>query len=169
MTPRDNSSSAPCSSAGEEDVDAEGTAGTWSSAKSLFRSFKEQTDSRGCTVQKETFPCSPCHPPQCPARSSPCSAVQCGSWNNVLLPACHLPSGSKPNAEKLEHLCKKSPQNKLEQLKKRIQEQKQKQEEALQEKCLISAYAKKPLQKRRLKRKVCQVMSAPPAPAHRGQ
>ncbi|XP_062497462.1 coiled-coil domain-containing protein 187 isoform X2 [Pezoporus occidentalis] len=170
MTPREDSSSAPCSSAGEEDVNAEGTAGTWSSAKSLFRPrrdhFREQADSGGHTVQKKTSPCSLCHPPQCPARSSPCSAVQHGSWSNVLLPACHPPSGSKPSAEKLEDLWKKSPQNKLEQLKKRIQEQKQKQEAALQ-KCLVSAYAEEPLQKRGLKRKVCQVMSAPPAPAHR--
>ncbi|XP_061208416.1 coiled-coil domain-containing protein 187 isoform X2 [Neopsephotus bourkii] len=124
MTPREDSSSAPCSSAGE-DMDAEGTAGTWSSAKSLFRPrrdhFREQTDS----------------------------------------------GGSKPSAEKPENLWKKSPQNKLEQLKKRIQEQKQKQEAALQEKCLVSAYAEEPLRKRGLKRKVCQVMSAPPAPAHR--
>ncbi|XP_065551501.1 centrosome-associated protein 350-like [Lathamus discolor] len=173
MTPMEESSSAPCSSAGEENVDAEGTAGTWSSAKCLFRPrrdhFREQTDSRGHTIQKKTSPCSLCHPPQCPAKSSPCSAVQSGSWNNVLIPACHLPSGRKPSAEKLEDLWKKSPQNKLEQLKKRIQEQKQKQEAAPQEKRLVSAYAKEPLQKRGLKRKVCKVMSAPPAPAHRDQ
>ncbi|KAM8995400.1 coiled-coil domain-containing protein 187 [Ara ararauna] len=173
MNPREDSSSAPCSSAGEEDVDAEGTAGTWSSAESLFRPrrdhFRQQTDSRGNTVQKETSPCSLCHPPQCPARSRPCAAIQCGSWNNVMLPTYHLSSGSKPSAEKLEDLWKKSPQNKLEQLKKRIQEQKEKQEAALQKKCLVSAYAKEPLQKRSLKRKVCKVMSAPPAPAHRDQ
>ncbi|KAM4647190.1 LOW QUALITY PROTEIN: coiled-coil domain-containing protein 187 [Amazona ochrocephala] len=170
---REDSSSAPCSSAGEEDVDAEGTAGTWSSAKSLFRPrrdhFRQQTDSRGNTVQKETSPCSLCHPPQCPARSSPCSAAQCGSWKNILLPTYHLSSGSKLSAGKLEDLWKKSPQNKLEQLKRRIQEQKQKWEAARQKKCLVSAYAKEPLQKRSLKRKVCKVMSAPPAPAHRGQ
>ncbi|KAM9522134.1 coiled-coil domain-containing protein 187 [Guaruba guarouba] len=173
MNPREDSSSAPCSSAGEEDVDAEGTAGTWSSAESLFRPrrdhFRQQTDSRGNTVQKETSPCSLCHPPQCPARSRPCTAIQCGSWNNVMLPTYHLSSGSKPSAEKLKDLWKKSPQNKLEQLKKRIQEQKEKQEAALQKKCLVSAYAKEPLQKRSLKRKVCKVMSAPPAPAHRDQ
>lgn len=88
----------------------------------------------------------------------------------VLLPTYHLPSASRPSDQKLEELWKKSPQKKLEQLKKRIQEQKQKQQAASQEqKCPTSAYAKEPPQKRPLKRKVCKVASAPPAPAYRGQ
>ncbi|KAM9256715.1 coiled-coil domain-containing protein 187 [Cariama cristata] len=176
---RGDSRPAPCSPAWKEAVDAEGTAGTWPPAKSLYRprrdDFREQADSRGHTVQKEKSPCSLHHPPHSPAGSSPFSAVPCGSWSNgpvptaVLLPTYHLSSASKPSDQKLEELWKKSPQKKLEQLKKRIQEQKQKQQAAPQEqKCLISAYAKEPLQKRPMKRKVCKVASAPPAPVRRG-
>ncbi|KAM6237719.1 coiled-coil domain-containing protein 187 isoform 3-T3 [Spheniscus humboldti] len=84
--------------------------------------------------------------------------------SNEIPPAC-----SRPSDQKLEDLWKKSPQKKLEQLKKRIQEQKQKQQGASQgQKCLISAYAKEPPQKRPLKRKVCKVASVPPAPVYRG-
>ncbi|KAK4811442.1 hypothetical protein QYF61_006376 [Mycteria americana] len=107
--------------------------------------------------------------------SSPFSAVPHGSRSNapvptaVLLPTYHLSSASRLSDQKLKELWKKSPQKKLEQLKKRIQEQKQKQQAASQEqKCLISAYAKDPPQKRPLKRKVCKVASAPPAPVYRG-
>ncbi|KAM6117388.1 coiled-coil domain-containing protein 187 [Phoenicopterus ruber ruber] len=162
---RGDSRSAPCSPARKEAADGEGTAGTWSPAKSLDKprrdNFRKQVDSRGRTVQKEKSPCSLHHPPHSPAGSSPFSAV--------LLPTYHLSSASKPRDQKLEELWKKSPQKKLEQLKKRIQEQKQKQQAASQEqKCLISAYAKEPLQKRPLKRKVCKVASAPPAPVYRG-
>ncbi|KAM9271259.1 coiled-coil domain-containing protein 187 [Morus bassanus] len=177
---RGNSCSAPCSLARREAADGEGTAGTRSSAKGLYKprrdNFREQADSRGRTVQKEKSPCSQRHPPHSPAGSSPFSAVTRGSQSNVpmptavLLPTDHLSSASRASDQKLEELWKKPPQKKLEQLKKRIQEQKQKQQAASQEqKCLISAYAKEPQQKRPLKRKVCKVASAPPAPVYRGQ
>lgn len=85
----------------------------------------------------------------------------------VPLPTHYFSLANKPSDQKLEELWEKSPPKKLEQLKKRIQEQKQKQRVASQEqKCLISAWAKEPLQKRPLKRKVCQVASAP---VYRGQ
>ncbi|XP_075375682.1 coiled-coil domain-containing protein 187 [Mycteria americana] len=179
LSPRGDSRSAPCSSARREAADGEGTAGTWSPAKSLYKlrrdNFGEQADSRGRTVQKEKCPCSLHHPPHSPAGSSPFSAVPHGSRSNapvptaVLLPTYHLSSASRLSDQKLKELWKKSPQKKLEQLKKRIQEQKQKQQAASQEqKCLISAYAKDPPQKRPLKRKVCKVASAPPAPVYRG-
>ncbi|XP_074968196.1 uncharacterized protein LOC142065683 isoform X4 [Phalacrocorax aristotelis] len=180
LSPREDSCSAPCSPARREAVDGEGTAGTWSSAKGLYKprrdNFREQADSRGRTVQKEKSPCSLRHPPHNPAGSSLFSAVPRGSQIDapaptaVLLPIDHLPSASRPSDQKLEELRKKSPQKKLEQLKKRIQEQKQKQQAASQEqKCLISSYAKEPQQKRPLKRKVCKVASAPPAPVYRDQ
>ncbi|XP_068011971.1 coiled-coil domain-containing protein 187 isoform X3 [Melanerpes formicivorus] len=156
-------------------MNGEGTAGTWSPAKSLYRpqrdSLGEQTDPGGYAIQKETSPFSLHHPPP-----SPLSAVLQGSWSNVpvptavLLPTYHLSSASKPDDEKLQVLWKKPPRNKLEQLKKRIQEQKRKQRAASQqEKCLNSACAKELLQKRPLKRKVCKMVSAPPAPAYRDQ
>ncbi|XP_054076154.1 coiled-coil domain-containing protein 187 isoform X1 [Rissa tridactyla] len=183
MTPlssRGDSCSAPCSPARREAEDGESTAGTRSPAKSLYRprwdNFREQSDSRGRAVEREKSPCCLHHPPRSPAGSSLFSAVPHGSRSNapmpmaVLLPTYHLPSASRRSDQKLEELWKKSPQKKLEQLKKRIQEQKQKQQAASQEqKCLTSAYAKEPPQKRPLKRKVCKVASAPPAPAYRDQ
>ncbi|KAM6048045.1 coiled-coil domain-containing protein 187 [Chlamydotis macqueenii] len=175
---RRDSRSAPCSTARREAADGEGTAGTETPAKSLYRSrrdnLREQADSRGHTAQKEKSPCSLRHPPLSWAESSPFSAVPHGSRSDapmptaLLLPTQHLPSAIKASDQKLEELWKKSPQNKLEQLKKRIQEQKQNQQAASQEqKCLVSANAKEPLQKRPLKRKVCKVGSAPPAPVYR--
>ncbi|KAM6047538.1 coiled-coil domain-containing protein 187 [Theristicus caerulescens] len=180
LSPRGDSRSAPCSPARREAVDGEGTAGTWSPAKILYKprrdNSREQADSRGRTVQKEKSPCSLHHPPHAPAGSSLFSAVPCGGRSNapvptaVLLPTYHLSSTRRPSDQKLEELRKKSHQKKLEQLKKRIQEQKQKQQAASQEqKCLISAYAEEPPQKRPLKRKVCKVASAPPAPVYRDQ
>ncbi|KAM6372452.1 coiled-coil domain-containing protein 187 [Pluvialis apricaria] len=180
LSPRGNSRSAPCSPDRRETADGRGTPGTRYPAKSLYRprwdNFREQADSRGRIVEKEKPPCRLHHPPHSPAGSSPFSAVPHGSRSNapvptaVLLPTHHLPPDSGPSDQKLEELWKKSPQKKLEQLKKRIQEQKQKQQAASQEqKCLISAYAKEPLQKRPLKRKVCKVASAPPDPVYRDQ
>lgn len=180
LFPTEDSRSSPCSPARREAADGKGTFGTQSPSKSLYRprgdNFREQADSKGHTVQKEKSPCSLHHPPRSPAGSSPFSAVPPGSRSNapvptaVLLPTHHLSSASKPSDQELGDLGKKPPQNKLEQLKKRIQEQKQKQQVASQEqKCLISAYAKEPLQKRPLKRKVCKVASVPPPPVYRGQ
>jgi len=183
MTPlflRGDSRSAPCSPARREAAGGEGTPGTRSPAKTLYKprrgNFREQADSRGRTGQKEKCPCSLHRPPHSPAGSSPFSALPHSSWDNapmptaVLLPAYRPSPASRPNHQKLGELGKKSPQKKLEQLKKRIQEQKEKQQAASQEqKFLISAYAEEPLQQRPLKRKVCKVASAPPAPAYRGQ
>lgn len=180
LSPRGDPRSAPCSPARREAADGRGTPGTRYPAKSLYRprrdNFREQADSRGHTVEEEKPPCCLHHPPHSPAGSSPFSAVPHSSRSNtpvptaVLLPTHHLPSASGPSDQKPEELWKKSPQKKLEQLKKKIQEQKQKQQAASQEqKCLISAYVKEPLQKRPLKRKVCKVASAPPAPVFRGQ
>lgn len=176
LSPSRGSRSAPCSPAREEPADGEGTAGTRSAAKSLYKPrrdhCREQADSRGRTAQKEKSPCSLHRPPRSPAGSSPFSAVppEQHSHAHRAFPASHLPSASKPSDQKLEELWKKSPQRKLEQLKKRIQEQKQKQQAASQEqKCLISACAEEPLQKGALKRKVCRARSAPPASAYRGQ
>ncbi|KAM6316256.1 LOW QUALITY PROTEIN: coiled-coil domain-containing protein 187 [Podargus strigoides] len=177
LSPRGVSCSAP---ARREAVSGRGTAGTRFPAKSLYRprrdNFRDQADSRGCTVQKEKSPCSLQHPPHSPVGRNRFSAVPCGIWSNtpvptaVLLPTYHLPSASRPSDQKLEESWKKSPQKKLEELRKRIQELKQKQQAASgDQKCLISAYAKEPLQKRPLKRKVCKVVSAPPAPVYRGQ
>lgn len=175
LPPKGCSCSTPCSPARREVAAGEGTAGTWLPAKSLYRSRRdslaEPVDSEGHNTLKETSPFSLHHPPQ-----SLLSAVPQGRWSNVstptavLLPTHLLSSSSKPWDQKLEESCQKPPQNKLEQLKKRIQEQRQKRRAASQEeKCLISACAKEPLQKRALKRKVCKVMSAPPAPVCRGQ
>ncbi|XP_061867417.1 coiled-coil domain-containing protein 187 isoform X3 [Colius striatus] len=172
LSPRADSSSAP--------ADGKDTAGRWSPAKSLYGPgrdhFREQADSRGHIIQEEKSPSFLHHPPHFPAGSGLYAVVPYGSCSNapvpmaVLLPAYHLSSASKPSDQKLEELWKKSPQNKLEQLKKRIQEQKQKQQAASQDqKCLISVYAKESLQKRSLKRKVCKVASAPPAPVYRDQ
>nr|XP_021135683.1 centrosome-associated protein 350-like isoform X6 [Columba livia] len=167
LSPSRGSRSAPCSP-----VDGEGTAGTRSPAKSLYKprrdNFREQADSRSHTAQKEKSPCSLHHPPRSLAESSPCSAVppEKHSHAHSTFPPLHLPSASKPSDKKLGGLWKKSPQRKLEQLKKRIQEQKQKQQ-ATSQKCLISACAQEPLQKRAVKRKVCRAGSAPPAPAYR--
>ncbi|XP_065710067.1 coiled-coil domain-containing protein 187 isoform X2 [Patagioenas fasciata] len=167
LSPSRGSRSAPCSP-----LDGEGTAGTRSPAKSLYKprrdSFREQADLRGRTTQKEKSPCCLHHPPCSPAESSPFSAVppEQRSHAHSTFPPSHLPSASKPSDRKLEELWKTSPQRKLEQLKKRIQEQKQKQQAASQ-KCLISACAQEPLQKRAVKRKVCRAGSAPPAPAYR--
>ncbi|XP_014798226.1 PREDICTED: centrosome-associated protein 350-like [Calidris pugnax] len=178
LSPRGGSRSAPCSPARREAAEGEGTAGTRSPAKSLYRprwdNFREQAGSRACRVEKEKSPFSLHHPSPCPAGSSPFSAVPYGSWNNapvptaVLVPTHHLPSASRARDQKLKELRKKSPQKKLEQLKKRIQEQKQKQQTVSQER-LISADGQGPPQRRALKRKVCRVASAPPAPGHRDQ
>ncbi|XP_053940538.1 uncharacterized protein LOC128854126 [Cuculus canorus] len=174
---RGRSRSAPCSPVRRETADGEGTARTWSPAKSLCKprrdNFRQPADSRGRALQKEKSPRSLHHPPHSSAGSRPFLAVPCGSWSNapipILLPTYYLPSASTARDQKLDGLWKKSPQNKLEQLKKRIQEQKQKQQAASQEqKCMISPRTKEPMQKRPLKRKVCKVASAPPALPYRG-
>ncbi|KAM6399899.1 LOW QUALITY PROTEIN: coiled-coil domain-containing protein 187 [Rhynochetos jubatus] len=180
LFPGGDSCSSPCSPARTEAADGKGTPRTQSPAKSLYRprrdNFREQADSRDHTIRKEKSPCSLHHPPHVPVGSSLFSAGPHGSWSSspeppaVLLPTSHLSSASRPSDQKLEDLWKKSPQKKLEQLRKRIQEQKQKQRAASPEqKLLISAYAKDPPQKRPLKRKVCRVASAPPAQVCRGQ
>ncbi|XP_027587511.2 coiled-coil domain-containing protein 187 isoform X2 [Pipra filicauda] len=167
---REASHSAPSSPSRNWAVDGEGTAGPWAPAKSLCRprrdNFGDQADSRGHTAQQERPPCSLHHPPYSPAGSRSFSAGPWGSWSNI--PMDHLSPASKTSEQKLEELWKKSPQNKLEQLKKRIQEQKQRQQAGpWEQKPLISA--KEPLPKRALKRKVCRVGSAPAAPAYRDQ
>ncbi|XP_071622682.1 coiled-coil domain-containing protein 187 isoform X3 [Heliangelus exortis] len=163
-----------------EAADGEGTAGTRPPSKTLERprsdNFKEQADSRGCTVQRKQSPCSLQPPPHPSAGSSTFLAVPRGCWSNapipeaVLLPTSHLSSASKPSDQRLEELWRKSSQKKLEELKKRIQEQRLKQQTAAEEqKSLVPACAEEPQQKRPLKRKVCRVVSAPPAPPHRDQ
>ncbi|XP_071430619.1 coiled-coil domain-containing protein 187 isoform X3 [Pithys albifrons albifrons] len=175
---REASRSAPSSPARDWAVGGKGTAGTWTPAKNLDRprrdNFWDQADPRGHTVQKEKPACSLHHPPHSPAGSRSFLAVPGGNWTNtpmpmaLLPPTCHLPPASKASDQKLEELWTKSPQNKLEQLKKRIQEQKRKQQAAPREqKHLISA--QEPMANRALKRKVCRVGSAPPAPAYRDQ
>lgn len=169
LSPR--TASAPCSPARNWAVDGQGSAGF--PAKSLDRpgraNFREQGDPRGHTAQKEKSPCYLHHPPHCHSGSSSFPVP----WGSnipmaLLLPTSHLSAASKARGQKQEELWRKSPQNKLEQLKKRIQEQKRKQQAAPREQeCLISA--KEPLPKRALKRKVCRVTSAPPAPPYRGQ
>ncbi|XP_057236847.1 uncharacterized protein LOC130582259 [Malurus melanocephalus] len=167
--------SGPCSPAWNWAVDGESSAGMWVPAKNLNRprrdNFREQGGSRGHTVQKEKFPCSLHHPPHPHAGSSSFS-VPWGSSTPVppalLLPTSHLAAASKARDQKQEGLWIKSPQNKLEQLKRKIQEQKRKQHAAPRgQERLISA--KEPSPRRALKRKVCRVASAPPAPAHRDQ
>lgn len=156
-------------------VDGKGSAGTWAPAKSLDNptrdNFRELGYSRGFSAEKEKSPCSLHHPPHSPARSSSFS-VPGGSNTPIptalLLPTSHLSAASKARHQQLEELWRKSPQNKLEQLKKRIQEQKRKQRAAAWEQERL-IFVKDPLPKRALKRKVCRVASAPPAAAHRGQ
>ncbi|XP_027742937.1 coiled-coil domain-containing protein 187 [Empidonax traillii] len=164
------SHSAPSSPSRNWAVDGAGTAGTWTPAKSLCRprrdDFGDQADSRGHRVQQDKPPCSLHHPPDPPAGSRSFLADPWGTCSNA--PMDHLSAASKASDQKLEELWKKSPPNKLEQLKKRIQEQKQRQQAApWEQKPLISA--KEPLPKRAVKRKVCRVGSAPPAPAYRDQ
>lgn len=176
MTPlAPRAASGPCSPARNWAVDGKGSAGIWVPAKSLDSSrrdnFRQQGDSRGFPVQKEKAACSLPHPPHSHAGSSSFS-VPCGSNapmpTALLLPTSHLSAASKARDQKQEELWRKSPQNKLEQLKKRIQEQKRKQQAAPQEQERL-IFAKEPVPKRALKRKVCRVASAPPAPAYRGQ
>ncbi|XP_023793736.1 uncharacterized protein LOC111936871 [Cyanistes caeruleus] len=162
-----------CSPASNWAMDGKGSAGTWVPAKSLDSprrdNFMELGDSRGFPAQKEKSPCSLHCPPCFPARSS--SSVLFGSNTPVptalLLPTSHLSAASKARDQKLQELWRKSPQNKLEQLKKRIQEQKRKQQAASREQEHL-IFAEDSLPKRALKRKVCRVVSAP-APAHRDQ
>ncbi|XP_050837097.1 coiled-coil domain-containing protein 187 [Serinus canaria] len=173
LSPR--TASGQCSPARNWAVHGKGSAGTWAPAKSLDiprrDNFRELGDSRGFPAQKEKSPCCLHGPPRCPAGSSSCS-VPCGSSTPVpmvlLLPTSHLSAASKARDPRLEELWVKAPQNKLEQLKKRIQEQKRKQQAAPREEERL-IFAKDPLPKRALKRKVCRVASAPPAPAHRDQ
>ncbi|XP_033374377.1 coiled-coil domain-containing protein 187 isoform X5 [Parus major] len=163
-----------CSPASNRAVDGKGSAGTWVPAKSLDSprrdNFMELGDSRGFPAQKEKSPCSLHHPPCFPARSSSFS-VLFGSNTPVptalLFPTSHLSAASKAREQNLAELWRKSPQNKLEQLKKRIQEQKRKQQAASREQERL-IFAEGSLPKRALKRKVCRVVSAP-APAHRDQ
>nr|XP_026652831.1 centrosome-associated protein 350 isoform X1 [Zonotrichia albicollis] len=147
-----------------------GSAGTWVPAKSLHSprrdNFRELGGSRGFPAQKEESPCCLHGPPCCPAGSSPCSVTPVPMA--LLLPTSLLAAASKARDQRLEGLWGKSPQNKLEQLKKRIQEQKRKQQAAPREEERL-IFVKDPLPKRALKRKVCRVASAPPAPAHRDQ
>lgn len=173
LSPR--AASGRCSPARNGAVHGKGSAGTWAPAKSLDSPrrdhFRELGDSRGFPAQQEKSPCCLHGPARCPAGSSSFS-VPCGSSTPVptalLPPTSHLSAASKARDHRLEELWGKSPQNKLEQLKKRIQEQKRKQQAAPREQERL-IFAKDPLPKRALKRKVCRVASAPPAPAHRGQ
>lgn len=167
LSPR--AASGRCSPARNWAVDGKGSPGTWVPAKSLDSprrdNFRELRDSRGFPAKKEKSPCSLHHSH---AESSSFSVL----WGSntpvptaLLLPTSHL---STARDQKLEELWRKSTQNKLEQLKRRIQEQKRKQQAAPREQEHL-VFAKDPLPKRALKRKVCRVASAPPAPAHRGQ
>lgn len=156
-------------------VDGKGSAGTWAPAKSLDNptrdNFRERGYSRGFSAEKEKSPCSLHHPHHSPARSSSFSVPGVSNTpipTALLLPTSHLSAASKARHQQLEELWRKSPQNKLEQLKKRIQEQKRKQRAAAWEQERL-IFVKDPLPKRALKRKVCRVASAPPAAAHRGQ
>ncbi|XP_063266277.1 coiled-coil domain-containing protein 187 isoform X2 [Prinia subflava] len=158
-----------CSPARIQAVHGKGSAATWAPSKSPRRdNFRELGDSRRFPAQKEKFPCSLHHPPRSPEGSSS-FPVPCGSNTPVptalLLPTSHLWTASRAREHKLEELWRKSPQNKLEQLKKRIQEQKRRQQAAAREQERL-VFAKEPLPKRALKRKVCRVSSAPPAAAH---
>ncbi|KAM7033952.1 coiled-coil domain-containing protein 187 isoform 3-T3 [Acridotheres tristis] len=161
-----------CSPARNWAVDGKGSAGTWAPAKSLDNprrgNFRELGYSRGFPAEKEKSPCSL----HCPPGGSSSFSVPCGTNNPMptalLLPTSHLSAASKARDQKLEELWRKSPQNKLEQLKKRIQEQKRKQRAVAREQERL-IFAQDPLPKRALKRKVCRVASAPPAAAHRDQ
>uniref|UniRef100_A0A803W8V9 CAP-Gly domain-containing protein n=1 Tax=Ficedula albicollis TaxID=59894 RepID=A0A803W8V9_FICAL len=173
LSPR--AASGCCSPARNLAVDGKGSAGTWAPAKSLDSprrdNFRELGYSRGFPAEKEKSPCSLHHTPLSPARSSSFSVLYGSNTpmpTAVLLPTSHLSAASKARDQKLEELWRKSPQNKLEQLKKRIQEQKRKQQAAAREQEHL-IFAKDPLPKKALKRKVCRVASAAPAPALRDQ
>ncbi|XP_038012588.1 coiled-coil domain-containing protein 187 isoform X3 [Motacilla alba alba] len=173
LSPR--AASGRCSPARNWAVGGKGSDGTWVPAKSLDSprrgNFRELGDSRAFPAQKEKSPCCLHGPALCPAGSSSFSVPRGSSTpmpTALLLPTSHLTAASKARDQRLEELWGKSPQNKLEQLKKRIQEQKRKQQAARREEERL-IFAKDPLPKRALKRKVCRVASAPPAPAHRDQ
>ncbi|XP_071310218.1 coiled-coil domain-containing protein 187 [Agelaius tricolor] len=175
IAPAQRAASGHCSPARNCAVHGKGSAGTWAPAKSLDSprrdNFRELRDSRGFPAQKEKSPCCLHGSPCCPAGSSPCSVPWGSSTPEptaLLLPTSLLAAASKARDQRLEELWGKSPQNKLEQLKKRIQEQKRKQQAAPWEQERL-VFAKDPLPKRAMKRKVCRVASAPPAPAHREQ
>nr|XP_013801139.1 PREDICTED: centrosome-associated protein 350-like [Apteryx mantelli mantelli] len=167
-----DSHSAPCSPAGREAEDGEGMAGTWSPAKSLYPprtdNFRDQANSRKSHIAQLGKPaCSLHHPSHSPAGSRSLSAVACSSGSSVPVPtAVLLPTSCPPPASRLEEAWKKSPKQKLEQLKERIREQKQQQRAAAREqKCPNATCAKEPPRKRTVRR----VVSAPPAPAYRGE
>lgn len=155
LSPRGHPRSAPC--------------GMWSPVTSLCRarrdSFGEQMDSSSRAGQKGKFPHFPHHPAPSPAGSSQFSApVPTAGTPRMYGPA----PGSGPSDQKLAELWKKSPQKKLEQLKKKIQKQKQQAASQVQE-CQAAARAGGLPPKSPLRRKVCTVVLAPPAPVCRGQ
>lgn len=140
--------------------------GTQPIAQSLRGDFIEWADSGGHEVQKGKHRCS-LHRTHCPLAGS--SQISAPVPVAVLLPVHYPPPARSPSDQKLEELQRKSSWKKLEQLKKKIQEQKRNQQAASQEqKCLIASHARELLQDRPLKRKVCRV-PAPSAPCPRGQ
>ncbi|XP_030391706.1 centrosome-associated protein 350-like isoform X2 [Gopherus evgoodei] len=137
-------------------------------------SFSDQvnTEKKSPTGQKEGAPRSPQHLPSSPEdskRAAPCAVCSHTPLCPSALPAmCPLFPCNSPSAQKQQGL-RRSPDNKLERLRERIWEQKQRHQRLAQEAKQPSAsYARELLHVGPLKRKVRKVAFAPPTPVYRG-
>ncbi|XP_044849033.1 coiled-coil domain-containing protein 187 [Mauremys mutica] len=138
-------------------------------------SFSDQvnTGKKSPTGQMEGAPRSPQHLPSSPEDSK--RAAPCAVWSHTPLGPSALPAMrplfpcNSPSAQKQQGLRRRSPGNKLERLRERIREQKQRHQRLSQEAKQPSAsYARELLPGGPLKRKVRKVACAPPAPVYRG-
>ncbi|XP_067397702.1 coiled-coil domain-containing protein 187 [Emydura macquarii macquarii] len=172
--------SATCSPGRTEAHGGRAAAGTRSaperrSVLKSWGSFSNQvnTDKKSPTEQMEGALRSPQHLPSSPEDSKQCPAAPCAMWREAPMdtsapPAmCSLTPCNSPIAQKLEGL-RRSP-DKLERLRERIREQKQRHQLLIQEVKQPSAgCAGELLHPRPLKRKVRKVAFAPPVPVYRG-
>ncbi|KAM7144522.1 coiled-coil domain-containing protein 187 isoform 2-T2 [Macrochelys suwanniensis] len=138
-------------------------------------SFSDQvnTGKKSPREQMEGAHCSPQRLPSSPEDSK--QAAPCAVWSHTPVcpsapPAmCSLSPCNSPIAQKRQGLRRRSPDNKLERLRERIREQKQRHQRLTQEAKQPSAsYARERLHLGPLKRKVRKVAFAPPAPVYRG-
>ncbi|XP_074871960.1 coiled-coil domain-containing protein 187 [Carettochelys insculpta] len=158
--------SAPCSSCQMEAQDGRAAAGTHAAVETLCvlshrGSLSDQvsTGKKSPAGEMGGAPHTVQHVPTSLADSK--QAAPCAVWRH----SCSLSLCHSPLAERLEGLRRRSPDNKLEQLKGRIQKQKQRQQ------CPKQPCANHPMERlppRPLMQKVRKVASAPPAPVYRG-
>nr|XP_032623477.1 coiled-coil domain-containing protein 187 [Chelonoidis abingdonii] len=137
-------------------------------------SFSDQvnTEKKSPTGQMEGAPRSPQHLTSSPEDSK--RAAPCAVWSHtplcpsVLSAMRPLFPCNSPSAQKQQGL-RRSPDNKLERLRERIQEQKQRHQRLAPEAKQPSAsYSRELLHVEPVKRKVRKVAFAPPAPVYRG-